>query len=140
MTSAYILRAFVSALGVGWLVAPAVADPPCFDDAVNYDAVWRPFSVAIGDLDGDLDLDLAVANWSSHVSILRNNGDGTFAGGGAQTAGDTPCSVAIDAIFSMWGESQSTGNFCSPMPIAPRRRYLSISFRALGMSGSSLAK
>ena len=36
--------------------------------------------MAIGDLDGDLDLDLAVANYySNNVSVLLNNGDGTFA-------------------------------------------------------------
>ena len=41
-------------------------------------------SVAMGDLDGDLDLDLAVANYGlsfgggTTVSVLLNNGDGTF--------------------------------------------------------------
>ncbi|WP_164928627.1 FG-GAP-like repeat-containing protein [Gloeobacter violaceus] len=40
-----------------------------------------PVSVVAGDLDGDTDLDLAVANGgfdSEAVSVLKNNGDGTF--------------------------------------------------------------
>mgnify|MGYP003694430331 CR=1 FL=1 len=37
-------------------------------------------------------------------------------------------------------ESASTGNFCSPMPRAPILRYRSITGRASGISGSSLAK
>ena len=36
-------------------------------------------SVAIGDLDGVNGPDLAVANFANHVSVLLNNGDGTFA-------------------------------------------------------------
>ena len=39
---------------------------------VTYAAGDRPRSVAVGDLDGDLDLDLAVAN-SSGVLVLLNN-------------------------------------------------------------------
>ena len=51
-----------------------------FATAVNYGVGATPAFVAIGDLDGDLDLDLAVANaGSDNVSVLLNNGDGTFA-------------------------------------------------------------
>ena len=41
----------------------------------------RAASVAIGDLDGDLDLDLAVRTHcgANDVAVLLNNGDGTFA-------------------------------------------------------------
>ncbi len=39
-----------------------------------------PYSVLAADLDGDGDFDLAVENLTGHtVSILKNNGDGTFA-------------------------------------------------------------
>ena len=39
----------------------------------------EPNSVFSIDLDGDGDKDLATANrWSDNVSILKNNGDGTF--------------------------------------------------------------
>jgi len=38
-------------------------------------------SICAGDLDGDYDNDLAVANaWSDQISIFSNNGDATFAG------------------------------------------------------------
>ena len=44
-----------------------------------YGAGDFPPSVAIGDLDGDGDLDLAVANYySNNVSVLRNKGNGDF--------------------------------------------------------------
>ncbi len=50
---------------------------------VKYVAGFDPRSVAIGDLDGDGDLDLATANSffsvSDTVSVLLNHGDGTFA-------------------------------------------------------------
>jgi hypothetical protein len=50
-----------------------------FQTAVNYGAGNQPLSVAIGDFNGDDDLDLAVANGNSYnVSVLLGNGDGTF--------------------------------------------------------------
>jgi len=46
-----------------------------FAPAVNYDAGDAPYSIFCADLDGDLDLDLAVADKKSDsVSILKNNG------------------------------------------------------------------
>jgi len=56
-----------------------------FQPKVNYAAGTQPRSVFCADLDGDSDLDLAVANWGQwddpnpdNISILKNNGDGTF--------------------------------------------------------------
>jgi hypothetical protein len=53
-----------------------------FAPAVNYGAGDRAYSVFCADLDGDGDLDLAVANVGTNyigsISILKNNGDGTF--------------------------------------------------------------
>ena len=49
-------------------------------DTVNYGVGGFPTSVFIADVDGDGDNDLAVANMRSNtVSVLSNNGDGTFA-------------------------------------------------------------
>ena len=54
----------------------------------------HPYSVCAADLDGDGDSDLAVANYSSNnVSILKNNGDGTFAAAVNYGVGINPVSV-----------------------------------------------
>ncbi len=57
----------------------------------------NPASVAAGDLDGDLDPDLAVANISSgNVTILKNNGNGNFnqPASSPEAVGSSPLSVA----------------------------------------------
>ena len=53
--------------GNGAFQEPALSSPT----GVN------PLSIAVGDLDGDGNLDLATAN-AFDVSVLRGNGDGTF--------------------------------------------------------------
>ena len=83
-----------------WVVPPfAQALQPNQDSiplepAVNYGAGSGPWSVFCADLDGDLNLDLVVANYSSdNVSILKNNGDGTFQTAVNYGAGNGPLSV-----------------------------------------------
>ena len=67
-----------------------------FQTAVNYATGASQSSVAIGDLDGDDDLDLAVANpWSNNVSVLLGNGDGTFQAAVNFDAGYWPVSLAM---------------------------------------------
>jgi hypothetical protein len=67
-----------------------------FQNAVNYGAGGGPWSVAIGDLNGDDRLDLAVANYNSdNVSVLMGNGDGTFQNAVNYGAGYGPALVAI---------------------------------------------
>ena len=67
----------VAALMILTLVSPAAAQS--FTDPVTYTVVnENPGRAAAGDLDGDGDLDLAVAN-TGYVLLLANNGDGTFA-------------------------------------------------------------
>jgi len=85
-----------------------------FAPAVNYSAGGCPTSVFCADLDGDSDIDLAVTNpWIDMVSILKNNGDGTFyldsnyqVGGGPWTVlcadldGDSDFDLAVSNIYS----------------------------------------
>ena len=47
---------------------------------VDYGVGSQPYGISLGDIDGDGDLDITVANNGSNtVSVLRNYGDGTYA-------------------------------------------------------------
>src|SRR5262249_26142294 len=80
---------------ITWQVNDGTVD---FQTHVDYAAGSQPSSVAIGDLNGDHLLDLAVANQSSNnVSVLLDSG-GTFSpvlGSPFATGGPLPFSVAI---------------------------------------------
>src|SRR5947208_2185453 len=79
------------------IVSPAVyAACPDFAAAVNYPAGASPYSVAIGDFNGDGKADLAVANFNdNNVSILLGDGTGTFAAAVNYALRNTPVSVTI---------------------------------------------
>ncbi|UCC79615.1 MAG: VCBS repeat-containing protein, partial [Candidatus Zixiibacteriota bacterium] len=65
-----------------------------FPSRVTYATGDNPTSVFTSDLDGDGDLDLAAANYiSDNVSVLLNNGDGTFAAPVNYAVGNGPWSV-----------------------------------------------
>jgi hypothetical protein len=67
-----------------------------FSAPVNYAVGQVPFSVAVGDFNGDGRPDLAVANQvGNSVSVLLGNGDGSFQTARNFAAGDTPKSVVI---------------------------------------------
>jgi hypothetical protein len=79
---------------VNWNIYYSYTTAQWFAPAVNYPAGNGPYSVFCADLDGDGDLDLAVANYNSDsVSILKNNGDGTFYLDSNYAVGDGPYSV-----------------------------------------------
>jgi hypothetical protein len=68
---------------------------------VDYATGAAPYSVAIGDLDADDDLDLTTADRASNtVSVLLNNGDGTFADKMDYETGAEPLFVAIGDLDS----------------------------------------
>jgi hypothetical protein len=67
-----------------------------FAPAVNYPVGNSPVDVATGDLDRDGSPDIAAANFGDDtVSLLVNQGDGTFVTGMTLTVGDQPLSVEI---------------------------------------------
>ena len=72
---------------------------------VDFTVGTSPFSVAIGDLDGDGKMDLAVANNSSNsISVLRNTSSvgsitsGSFATAVSFTTGSSPYSISLGDI------------------------------------------
>jgi hypothetical protein len=65
-----------------------------FASVGGYGVGSTPSSVAVGNFDGDTDLDLAIAS-AGNTSILLGNGDGTFAAAVSYGAGETPQSVAV---------------------------------------------
>jgi hypothetical protein len=73
--------AVLAAVGlVGSTALAAAAPGPLFQPAGTYDVGHWPVDSTAADLDGDGDNDLATANQSPDgVSVLLNNGDGTFA-------------------------------------------------------------
>ncbi len=77
-----------------FLARSTMAGAVVFDPSVYYDIGANPYSVAIGDLNGDGSPDLAAANYASEdISILLNNGDGTFQDAEVYWVGKSPDTV-----------------------------------------------
>ncbi|MFC1572692.1 FG-GAP-like repeat-containing protein [Candidatus Eisenbacteria bacterium] len=76
--------------------APAAAQVLFWPARLGFQTENTPTAVAVGDLNGDEILDLAVANASSHsVSVLLGLGDSTFAAAETYATGDNPMAIAI---------------------------------------------
>ena len=93
---------FIIALGSNFVFAKDVChlnfrvkrDSIPFAPPVNYTAGDHPESIFCADLDMDGDLDMAVANnFGYNISILINNGNGTFEDPVNYPAGDDPFSI-----------------------------------------------
>jgi len=102
-TKKNIMKRFSTLLGITILVLSfatgfvrAQSCDGTFTLQTRFAAGVGPVSVALGDLDGDGDLDMAVANmYSQDTSVLLNNGDGTFATQVRYAAGNTPTGIAL---------------------------------------------
>jgi hypothetical protein len=90
-----------------------------FRDADIYSAEIDPTSVAIGNLDGVNGLDIAVTHLGSYpdyaggVSVLLNQGDGTFAAPVAYAAGHGSWSLAIGDLDGINGPDLAVVNHYS---------------------------
>jgi hypothetical protein len=70
-----------------------------------------PQSVAVGDVDGDGDLDLLTANQlSSLVSVRLNDGKGNFAGGSNPAVGTNPSSTSTSPYSVVLGDVDGDGD------------------------------
>jgi FG-GAP-like repeat len=65
-----------------------------FDSPVRYHAGVRPWQLALGDFNGDGNLDVAVGSQSKQVHVLLGNGDGTFRGPILSAGGSTVVAAA----------------------------------------------
>ena len=124
---------------------------------LEYPAGDQPISVAIGDLDGVNGPDLAVANnTSDDVSVLLNQGDGTFAAALAYDAGNGSRSVAIGDLDGVNGPdlavainnihtvsvllNQGDGTFAAAVPYFSGSHPRSVAIGDLdGVNGPDLA-
>ncbi|CAN5894771.1 hypothetical protein BH24BAC1_BH24BAC1_11440 [soil metagenome] len=85
------VQQFTAAAGVG---------PGSFSGGSDIDLFASgPYSVAIGDVDGDGDLDLVTANYlNSTVSVMLNNGSGAFSYGQAIGVQLRPTSIVLGDV------------------------------------------
>jgi hypothetical protein len=115
-----------------------------FQPAANYDTDLAPESVAIGDFNGDGNLDLASANAAGNtISVLLGNGDGTFRAAVSYATGIGPASIVagdfngdgkLDLATANDGDNSVSiligngdGTFERQMPYATARAPVSVS-------------
>ena len=86
-----------------------------FQAKLDYATGRDPYSVAIGDLNGDGKPDLATANFdaASTVSVLLNRGDGSFQAKRDYATGRYPHSVAIGDLNGDGKPDLATANSAS---------------------------
>ena len=90
-------KRILAAVGVSliWLGTPAASWGTDFAAPKSYPVGTAPGFIVTGDFNGDGKSDLAVANAGSNdVSILLNNGDGTFKAAKNSPAGTSPLKMA----------------------------------------------
>jgi hypothetical protein len=86
-----------------------------FQPSIAIGTGLSPVSIAVGDLNGDGQLDLAISNFNSdNISVLLGNGDGTFQAQTVYPVGSRPTSINIgdfngdgnlDLVTTNWASS-----------------------------------
>jgi Bacterial Ig-like domain (group 3)/FG-GAP-like repeat len=91
-----MLKRKLSGLALCALLGSTVAHAGQFLQAPQYPTGTNPQAMALGDFNGDGNLDVAIANASSNtVSVLLGNGDGTFKPKVDYATGKTPLGIAV---------------------------------------------
>jgi hypothetical protein len=76
--------------------APQTVPPATFMAPVDYTTGTLPFANAVGDFNGDHNLDVAVVNYNSNnVSVLLGNGNGTFQPQVEYPVGTEPSAITV---------------------------------------------
>src|SRR5437899_3381868 len=104
---------------------PSPAQTVSFIARADLEVGTNPRSVAVGDVNGDGRLDLAVTNASSYdvpgtVSVLLGNGDGTFQSALSFAAGGDAGSVAVGDINGDGRHDLAVANVGAPGLLALR--------------------
>jgi hypothetical protein len=108
-----LILAGLLVLGTSVSAAAPTGSAPSFAAARSYATGHGPYSVAIGDLNGDGKPDLATANYTKAgtVSVLLNRGDGSFQAKRDYPAGRPANSVAIGDLNGDGKPDLATANY-----------------------------
>jgi hypothetical protein len=98
--STLLLACIGVALALSVVALSAAGPAPSFTSRATYPTGSPPYSVAIGDLNGDSSPDLVTADYGvpSAVSVFLNRGDGSFQVKRDYLTGNQPISVAISDL------------------------------------------
>src|SRR5262245_27120368 len=116
MTTRSAGRPMLAAAALGALLGPAAAraQTSLFDAPRDFVAAASPFSLAVGDLDGDGAPDVASANFGSNdVAVLLGNHDGTLRAALTFPAGTNPHGLAAGDFNGDGRRDLAVANFGS---------------------------
>jgi hypothetical protein len=91
-------------------IAAAGAGPGTFSGGSDPVVGANSGSVAVGDVDGDGDLDLLTALYSGSVSVRLNNGGGTFTGGSSFGVGANSYKITVGDVDGIGNLDVLTAN------------------------------
>jgi len=95
----FIVICFIISLPLSWLTTLDSADAQLFSSPVSYPSPGNPHHVYAKDFDGDGDNDLVVCGYEADIiSILFNNGDGTFGAAVSYPAGGQPSTAIAEDL------------------------------------------